>query len=218
MQLAWEDGGTSLTAKCQLYAGSGLASYAFSRPLVVVTVAPGVFAPTELDGREAVLAAAVPAGGGDDITVISERPKAVTGGSLQEARVIVDVGRGVGDLHGLEHARQLAGALGAELACSRPVASDRDWFPEWLGLSGAKVKPDLCLTLGVSGAVQHVIGIRDSGLIVAVNNDENAAVFAQADIGVLADVAELVPALLARLQARDARPAWLSRPSVGATP
>ena len=68
------------------------------------------------------------------------------------------------------------------------MSSDRDWFPEWLGLSGRKIKPELCLTIGVSGAVQHVVGIRDSRVIAAVNNDENAAIFTQADIGVVADL------------------------------
>ena len=89
------------------------------------------------------------------------------------------------------------------------MSSDRDWFPEWLGLSGAKVKPELCLTIGVSGAVQHVVGIRDSRVIAAVNNDENAAIFAQADIGVVADLNEFLPVLMERLKSKGARPAWL---------
>jgi electron transfer flavoprotein alpha subunit len=81
-------------------------------------------------------------------------------------------------------------------------------LPEWLGLSGAKVKPELCLTIGVSGAIQHVVGIRDSRVIAAVNNDENAAIFTQADLGVVADLNEFVPVLIERLQARRMRPAW----------
>lgn len=206
----------SVSATCQLYAGAGLVTYAFSRPLAVVTVSPAVFASVELPGRTALLGAPVRSSGNDPLRVLDDHRKAEGNGGLHEARAVVDVGRGVEDTEGLQNARRLAAALGAELGCSRPVASERDWLPEWLGLSGAKVKPDLCLTIGVSGAVQHVIGIRDSQVIVAVNNDENAAIFAQADIGVLADAAEFVPALIERLQARGARPAWLSRQTMGA--
>ena len=91
---------------------------------------------------------------------------------------------------------------------SRPVSSDRDWLPEWLGLSGAKIKPELCLTLGISGAIQHIVGIRDSRVIAAVNNDEDAAIFTQADIGIVADLYEFLPALMERFKARGIRPAW----------
>jgi electron transfer flavoprotein alpha subunit len=79
---------------------------------------------------------------------------------------------------------------------------------EWLGLSGAKIKPELCLTVGISGAIQHVIGIRDSRVVAAVNNDEDAAIFTQADIGVVADLYEFLPVLIERLRARGARPTW----------
>jgi electron transfer flavoprotein alpha subunit len=119
------------------------------------------------------------------------------------------VGRGVKKIEDLEMLNVLANLLGGQLSCSRPVSSDRDWFPEWLGLSGAKVKPELCLTIGVSGAIQHVVGIRDSRVIACVNNDENAAIFAQADLGVVADLDEFLPVLVQRLQERDAHPVWL---------
>jgi electron transfer flavoprotein alpha subunit len=96
----------------------------------------------------------------------------------------------------------LADLFEGQLACSRPIASDRNWFPEWLGLSGAKIKPEICLTVGVSGAIQHIIGIRDSKLIVSINNDENAAIFSQSDYGVVADLYEILPVLTERLKAR----------------
>ena len=128
---------------------------------------------------------------------------------MEQAKAVVDVGRGVKQIESLEMARLLATLLDAQLGCSRPVSSDRDWLPDWLGLSGAKVKPELCLTLGISGAVQHVVGIRNSRVIAAVNNDENAAIFTQADFGVVADLDEFVPVLIERLRQRGARPAWL---------
>jgi electron transfer flavoprotein alpha subunit len=128
---------------------------------------------------------------------------------LEEAKTVVDVGQGVKAKEDLALIETMAALLDGQLACSRPVASDRDWFPEWLGLSGKKVAPELCLTVGVSGAIQHIVGIRDAHRIVAVNNDEGAGIFSQADYGIVADLYEFLPALQARLKARGARPAWV---------
>jgi electron transfer flavoprotein alpha subunit len=121
---------------------------------------------------------------------------------LQDAPVIVDVGQGMRSREDLALAEELARLLNGQVACSRPISSERDWFPEWLGLSGLKLAPDLCITLGISGSIQHMIGIRDSKLIVAINTDENAGIFAQSDYGVQADLYQFVPALTAAIKAR----------------
>ena len=203
------DPATGLTkAACMLYAGAGLARYEFSRPVTVLSVAPGTFAAQARQGRSAHVDAVVLEDELRSPTVVGERAKSSAGARLQEAKAIVDIGRGVKDLEGLEMARALAKLLDAQLGCSRPVSSDRDWFPEWLGLSGAKVRPELCLTIGISGAIQHVVGIRDSRVIAAVNSDENAAIFTQADIGAVADLNEFLPVLIERLGARGVRPGW----------
>jgi electron transfer flavoprotein alpha subunit len=196
------------TAACMLYAGAGLARYDFSRPLTVLSVAPGTFAPQKQQGRTARVETVVLENELTQLTIVGERPKSSAGARMQEARAIVDIGRGVKDLEGLEMVRALAKLLDAQLGCSRPVSSDRDWLPEWLGLSGAKVRPELCLTIGISGAIQHVVGIRDSRVIAAVNSDENAAIFTQADVGAVADLNEFVPVLIERLGARGVQPGW----------
>jgi electron transfer flavoprotein alpha subunit len=195
-------------AACMLYAGAGVASYEFLRPLTVLSVAEGTFQAAETKGRTARVEALVIAESTCQLTVIGQRAKSAGGPRLEEAKAIVDIGRGVKDLEDLDLVRQLAKLLDGQLSCSRPVSSDRDWLPDWLGLSGAKVKPELCLTLGISGAIQHVVGIRESRVIAAVNNDAEAAIFAQADVGVVADLAEFLPILIERLQARGAEPAW----------
>ena len=200
---------TATSASCMLYAGTGLVTYEFSSPLTVLSVAPGTFQPRDDKGRTARVESVVLASGPPQLKVVDERPKPAGGARLQEAKAVLDVGRGVKNLEDLELLRALAELLDGQLACSRPVSSDRDWMPDWLGLSGAKVKPELCLTIGVSGAVQHVIGIRDSRVIAAVNDDENAAIFSQADVGVVADLYEFLPVLIERLKARGARPSWL---------
>jgi electron transfer flavoprotein alpha subunit len=208
VEIEIDDAKASLTAGCMLYAGAALVSYEFTRPLTVLTVAPGTFEPHRRLGRTARVETLVLASESPRLTTIGERSKSAGGARLEGAKAIVDVGRGVKSLEDLDMIRSLASLLDAQVSCSRPVSSDRDWLPEWLGLSGAKVKPELCLTIGISGAIQHVVGIRDSRVIASVNNDENAAIFTQADIGVVADLNEFLPVLIARLQARSARPAW----------
>jgi len=129
----------------------------------------------------------------------------VTNQSLETALAVVDVGQGFRQREDLALASSLAEVLGAQLGCSRPMAADRDWFPEWLGLSGRKVTPRLVVTLGIAGAVQHMVGIREARVIAAVNIDENAGIFSQADVGVVADLYEFVPA-------------WWTRSGRGASP
>lgn len=196
------------TADCMLYGGVGLAKYRFSRGLTVLSAAEGAFELHELEGRATRTESVVLAEEAPQITVIGERAKVTGSARLEEAKAVVDIGRGVKESADLETMRSLAGLLDGQLGCSRPISSDRDWLPEWLGLSGARVKPELCLAIGISGAIQHMVGIRDSRVVVAVNNDEDAAIFTQADIGVVADLNEFVPALIERLRARGACPTW----------
>jgi electron transfer flavoprotein alpha subunit len=203
------DASHNVTARCMLYTGTGLATYHFKPGPVVLTAASSIFEAKATAGRQTRIEALIVAISAARISIVGDQPKA-KGARLEEAKSVVDVGQGVKQREDLEMIRALANALDGQLACSRPVASDRDWFPEWLGLSGAKIKPELCLTVGVSGAIQHIVGIRDSRVIAAVNNDENAAIFMQADYGVVADLYEFLPALMERLKARGIRPAWLA--------
>lgn len=189
------------------YTGTARAAYRCQPGLAVVAAAAGAFGllPAVAGaGQVVTLAVDLPA---PRVTIVGQQPKAASGVRLEDARVVVDVGQGVKQHGDLALVQRVADLLGGQLACSRPVAADRDWFPDWLGLSGQKVAPELCLTVGVSGAIQHIIGIRDARLIAAVNNDENAAIFAQADIGVVADLYAFLPVLADRLQARGLTPA-----------
>jgi electron transfer flavoprotein alpha subunit len=198
------------TAQSMLYSGQGKASLQFQMVPAIMAVAPGVFAAQELPGRTARQESLEISADASRMSVLEVRPKGQSSSRLEDAKLVVDVGQGVRQQEDLELLRSLASLLDGQLGCSRPVASDRDWFPEWLGLSGKKVSPELCLTIGVSGAIQHIVGIRDSRLIAAVNNDENAAIFSQADYGVVADLYEFLPIFMERMKARGVRPAWLS--------
>jgi electron transfer flavoprotein alpha subunit len=124
---------------------------------------------------------------------------------LTRAPVIVAVGRGVGGEDKLAAVRELAAALGAEIGASRPVV-DSGWLPRdrQIGSSGQTVAPRLYLALGISGAIQHVVGMKGSGCVVAVNKDAGAPIFALADYGIVGDLHEVVPALTAAVLAAKA--------------
>lgn len=120
---------------------------------------------------------------------------------LSQAARIVAVGRGIRDKDKLPLAEKLAKALGAEVAASRPIC-DAGWLPpeRQVGSSGQTVSPKLYLALGVSGAIQHAVGMKASKTIVAINKDGEAPIFELADYGIVGDLFEVVPALIQELQ------------------
>ncbi|HVM74679.1 MAG TPA: electron transfer flavoprotein subunit alpha/FixB family protein [Candidatus Saccharimonadales bacterium] len=120
---------------------------------------------------------------------------------LTQAPLIVAIGRGIKAPENIAQAEALAKALGAEVAASRPIC-DEGWLPmeRQIGSSGQTVAPKLYLALGISGAIQHVVGMKGSRTIVAVNKDQNAPIFEIADYGVVGDIFEIMPALTEELQ------------------
>lgn len=115
---------------------------------------------------------------------------------LQAAESIVGVGRGIQRAENLSVIRKLADVIGAEVAASRPVC-DNGWLPSdrQLGSSGQSVTPKLYIAIGISGAIQHVTGVRGAGCIVAINTDPTAPIFDIADYGIIGDQSQIVPAL-----------------------
>jgi electron transfer flavoprotein alpha subunit len=115
---------------------------------------------------------------------------------LSSAAVIVSVGRGIRERENIPLVQALADALGAELAASRPIC-DAGWVPieRQVGSSGQTVSPKLYLAVGISGAIQHLVGMKGAKSVIAINKDENAPIFEVADYGVAGDLFEIVPAL-----------------------
>lgn len=115
---------------------------------------------------------------------------------LTQAPILVSIGRGIKAPENIPLAEKLAKTLGAELSASRPIC-DEGWLPmeRQIGSSGQTVSPKLYLALGISGAIQHVVGMKGSRCIVAINKDQNAPIFEIADYGVVGDLFEIVPAL-----------------------
>lgn len=134
---------------------------------------------------------------------LSVRPFQEETVALQDAEVIVSCGRGFKKRENLLLAESLAELIGASLGASREVV-DRGWstYPHQVGLSGKTVSPDLYIALGISGAVQHLAGIKTAKHIAAVNNDPDAPIFKIADFGVVCDIFELIPLLTEKLAAR----------------
>ena len=120
---------------------------------------------------------------------------------LNSASILVSVGRGIKEEANLPIVQDLAAALGAELAASRPIC-DAGWLPmeRQVGSSGQTVAPKVYLAIGISGAIQHLVGMKGSQCIVAINKDENAPIFEVADYGIVGDLFEVVPALTAAIR------------------
>lgn len=131
------------------------------------------------------------------IKLVETKAKSEDSVDIEAAEVLVAVGQGLNSKDDLPMVEALAKALGGEVACSKPVATDKKWLSEEriIGLSGKKCKPELAVLLGISGQVQFTVGIRDAGTIVAVNSDENAYVNKMADYVLVDDLHKVVAEL-----------------------
>ncbi len=169
-----------------------------------ISVQAGAFRADALESGAAEIAVFTPE---IDASQIRTKPGEPFRGSAQtvdlgSAQMIVSVGRGIKDAENLPLVRELAAALGAELAASRPIC-DNGWLPmeRQVGSSGQTVSPKLYLAVGISGAIQHLVGMKGSQCIVAINKDPDAPIFEVADYGIVGDLFEVVPALTNALKA-----------------
>ncbi len=119
---------------------------------------------------------------------------------IEEAKIVICGGRGVEKKEDFAAFEALAQSLKGQVGNTRPLAEDRKWFSSWVGLSGKKIKPALYFGCGISGMIQHVAGMRDSQIVVAINKDPEAAIFEVADYIVVGDLYEILPAIVAELK------------------
>lgn len=176
---------------------------------VVITVAPGAFSAPSPSGRDLeIVRLEAPTSAPSRVKVIGEVAPAPDAMGVTEADVLVAGGAGVGGAEGFHQLVELARRLGGTVAASR-VAVDKGWVQSnrQVGLTGKTVSPRLYLAVGISGAPQHIAGIRSAGKVVAINRDPRAPIFRVADLAVVGDLHEVIPALLERLTAADERTA-----------
>jgi electron transfer flavoprotein alpha subunit len=154
-----------------------------------------------------------PAGGGSvpieeaavtplGMKVVETRMSSFDEADLSAAHRVIGVGRGLKAREDLAMIEELAHALQAEIACSRPVAEGLNWMGKdrYIGSSGARIAPQLYVAIGISGQLQHMVGVTGADTIVAINSDPNAAVFSQTDYGLVGDLYQLVPAITGALK------------------
>lgn len=137
----------------------------------------------------------------EDVSFVSSKEKQVQQVNLAAAKKVVGVGRGIKTAEDLEKVAAFAELIGAEMGCTRPLAEEDKLLPRerYIGVSGCMTKPDIYIAFGLSGQIQHTVGVSAAKMIVAVNKDKNAPIFKQCDYGIVGDVQEAVAALGAEL-------------------
>jgi electron transfer flavoprotein alpha subunit len=202
ISLTVEDG--ALVAGRYNLGGATVQRETIAPPMQVVAVMPKIFEAGEAAGAagDNAVVEVSPGLAAPAVRVVDRRPKEGPAVDLTAAPRIVGVGRGLAKRDDLPLGEGLAAALGAELACTKSLA-DFGWMADdrIVGLSGAKTAPDVYLAVGVSGQVQHTVGIAQARIIAAVNQDKDAPIFALADYGIVGDLYQVVPALVERLKA-----------------
>jgi len=170
----------------------------------IALVRSGAFEPVEAGGSADVQEVAVTLQDFSTAARLLERSHEESSGpSIEDAEVIVAGGRGLGSPEGFRLAEELAAALGGAVAATRAVV-DAGWYPyaTQVGQTGKSVSPKLYIALGISGAIQHKVGMQGSGTIVAVNKDANAPIFDFADFGIVGDLNQIAPKLTELVRAR----------------
>ena len=201
--VTWGDAGPAV--EMSVFGGRLVTTAGFTDGRGIVTVRPNVTTATPAAAVGSVEARTVePAETLPSVRVVERVSEAGLAAPIEEARIIVAGGRGVGGPDGFAIVGELAEALGGTVGATR-AAVDSGWIPysQQIGQTGKIVKPELYLALGISGAIQHKVGMRTSGTIVAVNRDADAPIADFADLFVVGDLFEVGAALLERLRARS---------------
>jgi electron transfer flavoprotein alpha subunit len=201
--VSWEDGGP--VVEMSVFGGKLVTRSCFADGQGIITVRPNVVAAEPAPSPGSVGEAATTTGPDiAQVRVVDRVTEAGAAASIEEAKVIVAGGRGVGGAEGFALVEQLAGALGGVVGATR-AAVDAGWIPysQQIGQTGKIVKPQLYLALGVSGAIQHKVGMQTASTIVAVNRDPDAPIAEFADLVVVGDLFEVGAALLEELRSRS---------------
>ena len=187
--------------KRRVFSARAIATQVLSRDPQIITVEPRSYDPQEFPNNTAEVKSKELEIEEPKAKIVERKVLTREGAPIDEAFVVVVGGRGFKSKKDLDLLSELAKVTGGVIGATRPIAEDLGWFPEWVGLSGITVKPDFYFGIGISGAIQHVAGIRDSKIIVAINKDPEAPIFEFVDYGIVGDLYEVLPALIKALKA-----------------
>jgi electron transfer flavoprotein alpha subunit len=198
--------GDDVTVTNEIFGGAQLVDTVFRAGAPFIVVArPKSFPAEPGDGAtpEVIPVELLDVGQAGAAVVTGRHVEQREGPQLEEAAVVVSAGRGLGSADQLAIVDELAGLLGAAVGATRAIV-DADWVPysRQVGQTGKTVKPDVYLACGLSGAMQHLVGMKDSKMIIAINKDEEAPIFGVCDLGIVGDVHKVLPKLVEALKAR----------------
>jgi len=179
-----------------VYGGAAIRTEKSTNAINIACLGAGVFESTELSASGKVVAVEIVTSS-VPIKCLEKRPKVGERVNLAAAKRVVGVGRGLKAGEDLKMVEEFAAVVKAEMGCSRPIAEEEKWMAKerYIGVSGVMLKPEVYFAVGISGQVQHTVGINQSKTIIAVNKDKNAPIFKQADYGIVGDLYKVIPAL-----------------------
>lgn len=188
----------------EIFGGTQVATAAMSGPPHIVLVRPKSFTARPSGGEApTVTTLDLPDVGASEAKVTESHVEEREGPQLGDAKVVVSGGRGLGSAEAYALIEKLAKPLGAASGATRAIV-DAGWVPyaKQVGQTGKTVKPDIYIAAGISGAMQHLVGMKDSGIIIAINKDPDAPIFSVADLGIVGDVHKVLPQLIEALESR----------------
>lgn len=153
---------------------------------------------------DAVTIEAVSANMSDAVSLVKKQEKQASSVNLAAAKKVIVVGRGIGGEENMPLVKELAELIGAEIGCTRPVAEELHIMPRecYIGVSGVIVSPDVLISIGASGQVQHTVGTAQAGTIIAINSDKNALIFKNCDYGIVGDLKVVLPEFISMIKAK----------------
>ncbi|MGB7860469.1 MAG: electron transfer flavoprotein subunit alpha/FixB family protein [Acidimicrobiia bacterium] len=196
--------GSAVETDHEVFGGAQVATARTSQKPGVVLVRPKSFVAESVGGATPTVSAVPLSDTGDaEARITATHVEEREGPQLGEAAVIVSGGRGLGSAEAYELVERIAKPLGAATGATRAIV-DAGWVPyaKQVGQTGKTVKPDVYIACGISGAMQHLVGMKDSGTIIAINKDPDAPIFSIADLGIVGDVHQVLPKLIEALESR----------------
>ena len=195
-----EDG---VKCKHMAYGGLAISEELIKTDVAIAVISGGVYEAVEADTSKSGEAKSVDFEEcTNSIKCIERRAKEGSSVDLNKAKRIVAIGRGIAKEEDIKIAEELCSVVEAELGCSRPIAEGEKWMEHerYIGISSVMAKPEIYFAVGISGQIQHMVGAKDSQIIVAVNKDKNAPIFDYADYGIVGDLYKVVPAVINALK------------------